>query len=98
MINWNAMYNFWHFEALKLINYEFEFDLTLNLAYEWFKFGNPDWIMITLKDLSSLPAKHSLKLIDRNERIIFRRLAHQNILISEPFRETKLNIFFILVW
>jgi len=40
--------------------------MTLNLEYEWFKFGNPDWIMIILIDLSSLPAKHSLKLIDRD--------------------------------
>ena len=40
--------------------------MTLNLEYEWFKFGNPYWIMIILIDLSSLPAKHSLKLIDRD--------------------------------
>ena len=40
--------------------------MTLNLEYGWFKFGNPDWIMINLIDLSSLPAKHSLKLIDRD--------------------------------
>ena len=73
----------------KWTNLEFEIHLTLNLAYEWFKFGNPDWIMIILIDLSSLPAKHSLKLIDSNEKIIFRRLYHQNILISDSFRETK---------
>ena len=40
--------------------------MTLNLEYERFKFGNPYWIMIILIDLSSLPAKHSLKLIDRD--------------------------------